>query len=100
MVALDTRDILFIVGGAFNGLDQQISDRTATASIGFGSPIRHVLALSTHRDHAKCESRCADLSELPLLAFGSLISHPCIADSSHTRDCSGACDHGNSVRMS
>lgn len=40
MVALDTRDILFIVGGAFNGLDQQISDRTATASIGFGSPIR------------------------------------------------------------
>ena len=40
MVALDTRDILFIVGGAFNGLDQQISDRTATASIGFGSTIR------------------------------------------------------------
>ena len=46
MVALDTRDILFIVGGAFNGLDQQISDRTATASIGFGSPIRYVLPLA------------------------------------------------------
>ncbi|KAA6427284.1 MAG: ATP-dependent Clp protease ATP-binding subunit [Trebouxia sp. A1-2] len=38
MVALDTRDILFIVGGAFNGLDTQVSDRTATASIGFGNP--------------------------------------------------------------
>ena len=40
MVALDTRDILFIVGGAFNGLDTQVSDRTSTASIGFGSPVR------------------------------------------------------------
>lgn len=40
MVALDTRDILFIVGGAFNGLDTQVSDRTATASIGFGNPVR------------------------------------------------------------
>lgn len=44
MVALDTRDILFIVGGAFNGLDTQVSDRTATASIGFGNPVRSVLA--------------------------------------------------------
>ena len=42
MVSLDTRDILFIVGGAFNGLDQQISDRTATASMGFDNPIRSV----------------------------------------------------------
>ena len=39
-VPLDTRDILFIVGGAFNGLDTQVSDRTATASIGFGNPVR------------------------------------------------------------
>ena len=41
-VPLDTRDILFIVGGAFNGLDTQVSDRTATASIGFGNPVRCV----------------------------------------------------------
>lgn len=39
-VPLDTRDILFIVGGAFNGLDTQVSDRKATASIGFGNPVR------------------------------------------------------------
>lgn len=42
-VPLDTQDILFIVGGAFNGLDTQVSDRTATASIGFGNPVRSVL---------------------------------------------------------
>ena len=48
MVALDTRDILFIVGGAFNGLDSQVSDRTATASIGFGNPVRQV-ATSTYQ---------------------------------------------------
>ena len=42
-VPLDTRDILFIVGGAFNGLDTQVSDRTATASIGFGNPVRSAL---------------------------------------------------------
>ena len=36
-VPLDTQDILFIVGGAFNGLDTQVSDRTATASIGFAT---------------------------------------------------------------
>lgn len=39
-VPLDTRDILFIVGGAFNGLDTQVSDRKSTASIGFGNPVR------------------------------------------------------------
>ena len=61
MVALDTRDILFIVGGAFNGLDTQVSDRTATASIGFGNPVRsvQVILLPIHGT----ASACLDLFE-------------------------------------
>eukprot|EP00891_Asterochloris_glomerata_P007459 jgi/Astpho2/7459/Aster-02038 len=39
-VALDTRDILFIVGGAFTDLDRQVSERTAASSLGFGNPVR------------------------------------------------------------
>ena len=37
---VDTRNILFLCGGAFVGLDRQVAERTATASIGFGNPVR------------------------------------------------------------
>lgn len=39
-VQVDTKDILFICGGAFIDLDRQIADRTAKASIGFGNTVR------------------------------------------------------------
>lgn len=39
-VAIDTSDILFICGGAFVGLDRQIRERCAAASIGFGAHVR------------------------------------------------------------
>lgn len=39
-ISIDTSHILFICGGAFVGLDRQISDRLAAASIGFGNPVR------------------------------------------------------------
>ena len=63
MVALDTRDILFIVGGAFNGLDTQVSDRTATASIGFGNPVRwvQVILLPSHGTASACLDLFEDL---------------------------------------
>tara|TARA_B110000196_G_scaffold317613_1_gene331097 strand:+ start:345 stop:1574 length:1230 start_codon:yes stop_codon:yes gene_type:complete len=35
MIALDTKDILFISGGAFDGIEQHISKRMNTRSIGF-----------------------------------------------------------------
>jgi ATP-dependent Clp protease ATP-binding subunit ClpX len=38
MIALDTKDILFISGGAFDGIEQHISARMNTRSIGFKSP--------------------------------------------------------------
>jgi ATP-dependent Clp protease ATP-binding subunit ClpX len=37
MIALDTKDILFISGGAFDGIEQYISSRMNTRSIGFKS---------------------------------------------------------------
>ena len=37
MIVLDTKDILFISGGAFDGIEQHISSRMNTRSIGFRS---------------------------------------------------------------
>ena len=37
MIALDTKDILFISGGAFDGIEKHISSRMNTRSIGFKS---------------------------------------------------------------
>ena len=37
MIALDTKDILFISGGAFDGIERHISNRMNTSSIGFNS---------------------------------------------------------------
>ncbi len=39
-IQVDTRNILFICGGAFNGLDQIIRKRTGNNTIGFNSPIK------------------------------------------------------------
>lgn len=39
-ISIDTSHILFICGGAFVGLDKQISERLATSSIGFGNPVK------------------------------------------------------------
>lgn len=37
---MDTKDILFLCGGAFVDLDRQVAERTAEASMGFGNPVR------------------------------------------------------------
>ena len=41
MIALDTKDILFISGGAFDGIERHISNRMNTQSIGFKSNKRN-----------------------------------------------------------
>ena len=40
LIQIDTSDILFICGGAFEGLENIIRDRTGKKTIGFGSPIQ------------------------------------------------------------
>ncbi len=39
-IQIDTTNVLFIVGGAFAGLDKVIEDRTGAKGIGFGAEIR------------------------------------------------------------
>jgi ATP-dependent Clp protease ATP-binding subunit ClpX len=39
LVQLNTKDILFICGGAFVNLDRLVAERTSTASLGFGNPV-------------------------------------------------------------
>lgn len=41
MVEIDTKNILFIAGGAFVGLDSVIKNRTQGTTIGFGADIKH-----------------------------------------------------------
>ena len=47
---IDTTNILFICGGAFDGLEKVISNRTERSGIGFGASV-----------HSKTEKRAADL---------------------------------------
>lgn len=42
-VQVDTRDILFICGGAFVGLDEHVAERTFQGSIGFGGTVTYVV---------------------------------------------------------
>ena len=38
---VDTKNILFLCGGAFVGLENQVAQRLTSSSIGFGNPIRY-----------------------------------------------------------
>ncbi len=40
LIQIDTRNILFICGGAFDGLDKVIEKRTEKVSLGFGADVR------------------------------------------------------------
>lgn len=46
IVEIDTSNILFIAGGAFVGLDQNISNRVYGTSMGFNSPVKKKNAVS------------------------------------------------------
>ena len=45
---VDTTNILFICGGAFVGLDEQVANRTIISSMGFGAPVRSGPAHTTY----------------------------------------------------
>lgn len=59
MIEIDTRNILFIAGGAFGGLDNLIKSRLHGSSIGFNSPIKMVT-----------EVALSDVSPDDLVKFG------------------------------
>ena len=49
MLHIDTSNILFICGGAFEGLENIIKDRTGKKSIGFGSKIQSTKEVSKYK---------------------------------------------------
>jgi ATP-dependent Clp protease ATP-binding subunit ClpX len=62
MIQLNTRNILFICGGAFEGLDKIISQRVGRRMIGFGS--------SQEPDESDPQGIIADVQPEDLLAYG------------------------------
>ncbi len=61
MIALDTKNILFICGGAFDGIEKRISSRLNTSTIGFKkSPY----------DYSKIDSVIKQISHIDLKNFG------------------------------
>ena len=63
MIQLNTRNILFICGGAFEGLDKIISQRVGRRMIGFGSAAHEP-------EEAEGEEIMADVQPEDLLAYG------------------------------
>ncbi|MGA9341483.1 MAG: ATP-dependent Clp protease ATP-binding subunit ClpX [Rhodanobacteraceae bacterium] len=61
---VDTKNILFIVGGAFSGLDKIIAQRSEATGIGFGAEIR---SKSRHADVGKL---LADVQPEDLIKYG------------------------------
>lgn len=62
-IQIDTSNILFICGGAFNGLEKIIESRTSTSSMGFGAKIRS-------KEEKDTGSVLMDLEPHDLLKFG------------------------------
>lgn len=63
-IQVDTTNILFIVGGAFDGIERMISQRTGKKSLGFGSNVVEITP--------KKENSLRDLETEDLLKFGMI----------------------------
>ena len=61
MIALDTKNILFICGGAFEGIEKRISSRLNTSTIGFKK---------SSYDYSKIDSVIEQISPVDLKNFG------------------------------
>lgn len=62
-IQVDTKNILFIVGGAFDGLEKIIEKRTETKSIGFGADLRE-------NEHKRISELFKDIRPEDLIKFG------------------------------
>ena len=63
-IQIDTTNILFICGGAFDGLDKVIRDRTEKGGIGFGAQVR------SKRDGREVSSLFLEAEPEDLIKFG------------------------------
>ncbi|KAI9073259.1 hypothetical protein K1719_044781 [Acacia pycnantha] len=69
-ILIDTKDILFIVGGAFNDLEKTISERRQDSSIGFGAPIRANMRTGGVTNAAVASSLLETAESSDLIAYG------------------------------
>ncbi|KAG7025118.1 CLP protease regulatory subunit CLPX3, mitochondrial, partial [Cucurbita argyrosperma subsp. argyrosperma] len=66
----DTKDILFICGGAFIDLEKTISDRRQDSSIGFGAPVRANMRMGGVTSAAVTSSLLETVESSDLIAYG------------------------------
>lgn len=69
-IPIDTKDILFICGGAFVGLEKTISERRQDSSIGFGAPVRANMRTCGLTDALVTSSLLESVDSGDLVAYG------------------------------
>ncbi|XP_038975645.1 CLP protease regulatory subunit CLPX1, mitochondrial-like [Phoenix dactylifera] len=69
-IQIDTKDILFICGGAFVDLEKTISERRQDSSIGFGAPIRANMRASGLTNAAVTSSLLESVESSDFIAYG------------------------------
>ncbi|CAG7909910.1 unnamed protein product [Brassica rapa] len=69
-IQMDTKDILFICGGAFIDLEKTVSERQHDASIGFGASVRTNMNTSGFSSSAVTSSLLESLQSEDLVAYG------------------------------
>ncbi|XP_030549112.1 CLP protease regulatory subunit CLPX1, mitochondrial [Rhodamnia argentea] len=69
-IQIDTKDILFICGGAFVDLEKTISERRQDSSIGFGAPVRANMRASNLTNAAVASSLLETVESSDLISYG------------------------------
>ncbi|PON60541.1 Clp protease, ATP-binding subunit ClpX [Parasponia andersonii] len=69
-IQIDTKDILFICGGAFVDLDKTISERRQDSSIGFGAPVRANMRTTGVTSAAITSTLLESVESADLIAYG------------------------------
>ncbi|KAJ7521496.1 hypothetical protein O6H91_19G057000 [Diphasiastrum complanatum] len=69
-IQIDTKDILFICGGAFVELEKTIAERKQDSSIGFGAPVRANMRTGGLTDAAVTSSLLENVESSDLILYG------------------------------
>lgn len=69
-IQVDTKDILFICGGAFIDLEKTIAERRQASSIGFGAPVRANMRMYGLTDAAVTSSLLESVESSDLIVYG------------------------------
>lgn len=69
-IQVDTKDILFICGGAFIDLEKTIAERRQASSIGFGAPVRANMRMYGLTDAAVTSSLLESVESSDLISYG------------------------------